>query len=105
VEITPFRVGRVRRAPIIRRDVSRSQSLCYGGLCCPYFQVFDRLSVFLVGMHVCILRLYKVIGTQPQPLLWLAEMGELGLGWSLCSEGSQTEAPVRNTVGPLLMDD
>ena len=52
---------------------------------------------------VCILRLYKVIGTQPRPLLWLAEMGELGRGWSLCSEESQTEEPVRNIVGPLLM--
>ena len=53
---------------------------------------------------VCMLRLYKVIGTQPRPLLWLAEMGELGRGWSLCSEESQTEEPVRNIVGPLLMD-
>lgn len=41
------------------------------------------------------MRLYKVIGTQPFPLLYLAETLGSWRGWCLCGGGSRTEKSVR----------
>jgi len=84
----------------------KGQSRFYGSLYSPlYSPVKSSLCGCSWGDHVCILRLYKVIGTQPQPLLWLAEMGEFGRGGSLCCEGRQTEEPVRDMLVPACVRD